>query len=570
MQIKLLVLISSLFAKLFCTRMVILWTFQVLYTDEHGYPLFIHHNSCRCSGCFAIAAKTESPGARWNYNWLTLSLLVWYCYKSLSVLFNRSFADRHFPTAWKEALVVPMYKKGNRSQLTKNRPIALLSAVGKVCEQLVQVQLQKLLSTYLSDNQSGFRKGDSTSHQLFRLVQTWSDVFDSRKLVGVVLFDLAKAFDKVWHRGLLANLEAAGLRGGALDWITSYLSNRTQQTRVGNCVSDPAQIKYSLDWFPMQGAIWSPLLLTVYVNDIFKCSSSSRSVNLFADDTSSFIIDRSQKRLAIRLQAKVENLSAWFSEWLLSVKSAVLILSSRSNHPEQLSNRRLSDTTSSPPQTVSVLPSRNPCPGQHTLMQSALKQHSALASFIATILDYRRLSFSVCTQLVFDQRWSMPQLLGLDYHLAMQNTVPWAHSASCSPGRLIVGEQPRSTTPHDLLLCLAGLPTQSLSSRRNITLCLLAYGFVHHRLPPGPHCVNAFQAWCPTKSARSTSLRPHINNLIRLPKANTSVRQRSPLYAAIQLWTGTRFPTIFGLSLHVSHFTLPWNLILDSNTFYWF
>ena len=58
---------------------------------------------------------------------------------SLSVLFNRSFADQHFPTAWKEALVVPVYKKGNRSQLTKYRPIALLSAVGKVCERLIQV-----------------------------------------------------------------------------------------------------------------------------------------------------------------------------------------------------------------------------------------------------------------------------------------------------------------------------------------------------------------------------------------------------------------------------------------------
>ena len=78
----------------------------------------------------------------------------------------------------------------------------------------------------------------------------------------------------------------------------------------------------------------------MYVNDIFKFSSSS--VNRFADDTSSYIIDSSQKRLTIRLQAKVENLSAWFSKWLLSVnvhKSSLLILSSRSNHPEQLSIR---------------------------------------------------------------------------------------------------------------------------------------------------------------------------------------------------------------------------------------
>ena len=190
---------------------------------------------------------------------------------SLSVLFSRSFAYRHFPTAWKEALAVPMYKKRKRSQLKNYRPIALLSAVGKVCERLVQLHLQKLLSTYQSDNQWGFRKGDSTSHQLFRLVQTWSDALNSQKVVGVVFFDLAKALDKVWHRGLLAKLEAACLRGGALDWITTYLSNRTQRRRVGNCVSKPAQIFAVVP----QRAL-SALLFTVYVNAILMFIISSQ------------------------------------------------------------------------------------------------------------------------------------------------------------------------------------------------------------------------------------------------------------------------------------------------------
>ena len=118
-----------------------------------------------------------------------LVLIQVYLFCSTEVLPTGTFRPHGRKRLWCQCI-----KKGNRSLLTNYRPIALLSAVGKVYERLVQVQLQKPLSTCLSDNQSGFRKGDSTSHQLFRLVQTWSDALDSRKLVGVVFFDLAKAF----------------------------------------------------------------------------------------------------------------------------------------------------------------------------------------------------------------------------------------------------------------------------------------------------------------------------------------------------------------------------------------
>ena len=106
---------------------------------------------------------------------------------------------------------------------------------------------------------------------------------------------------------------------------------------------------------------------------------------------------------------------------------------------------------------------------------------------------------------------------------------------------LIVGEHSRSTTPHDLLLCRAGLPSRS--SHLNITLYLLAHDFVLHRLPP--HYMNAFPAWCPTKSDRSTSLRSYINSPIRQPKPNTSSRQDRR--SMQQYDCGIRFPTIFGL-----------------------
>ena len=107
---------------------------------------------------------------------------------SLSALFNRSFFECSCPTQWKEAMVVPVFKRGDRSQLTNYRPIALLSSVGKVCERVVFNQLYHFISPFLSDQQSGFRKKDGTSLQLVRLVQQWSEALDKSKYVGAVFF----------------------------------------------------------------------------------------------------------------------------------------------------------------------------------------------------------------------------------------------------------------------------------------------------------------------------------------------------------------------------------------------
>ena len=108
---------------------------------------------------------------------------------SLCCLFNRSFTEQHFPSAWKNALVVPVFKRGDHSLLTNYRPIASLSSVGKVCERIVYNKLYHFLTPYLTDHQSGFRRQDGTSLQLHRLVQQWSEALDESQHVSIVFFD---------------------------------------------------------------------------------------------------------------------------------------------------------------------------------------------------------------------------------------------------------------------------------------------------------------------------------------------------------------------------------------------
>ena len=101
--------------------------------------------------------------------------------------------------------------------------------------------------------------------------------------------DLRKAFDRVWHCGLLAKLAAAGVKGSAFKWFSSFLSGRCQSTLVDGSLSEFSPLHAGVP----QGAILSPLLFSVYMNDI---PSPEQSTNLFADDTSAFVISKTPDR----------------------------------------------------------------------------------------------------------------------------------------------------------------------------------------------------------------------------------------------------------------------------------
>ena len=183
---------------------------------------------------------------------------------SLTCLFNHSFELSEFPTAWKEALVVPMHKKGSMTDPGNYRPIALLPIISKFLERIVHDKLSPFFQLWLHDKQSGFKKGDGTVPQLLRLCQDWNKQIDSSSYFRALFFDLKKAFDRVWHDGLLVKVEAAGTRGSALAWIRSFLSLRRQITMIEGFSSSSMEIRAGVP----QGAILSPLLFSIYVNDI--------------------------------------------------------------------------------------------------------------------------------------------------------------------------------------------------------------------------------------------------------------------------------------------------------------
>ena len=124
--------------------------------------------------------------------------------------------------------MTPIFKKDDPSVVSNYRPISLLSAVGKVLEKVVHKHLFNYIRDHkiLSDLQSGFIPGDSTVNQLVDINNTFCKSLDEGKEVRAVFCDISKAFDRVWHRGLLFKLESVGVSDYLLLWFKSYLADR--------------------------------------------------------------------------------------------------------------------------------------------------------------------------------------------------------------------------------------------------------------------------------------------------------------------------------------------------------
>ena len=147
----------------------------------------------------------------------------------LKIIFSNILSTSIYPDLWKIANVTPIFKKGDKQLIKNYRPISLLP----ICGYLTANRL-------ITKNQSGFRPGDSTTNQLLYLVDEIHQGFDSAECfeVRAVFLDISKAFDKVWHDGLIFKLKQNGVSDGLLKLFQNYLSNRKQRVVLNGSHSD--------------------------------------------------------------------------------------------------------------------------------------------------------------------------------------------------------------------------------------------------------------------------------------------------------------------------------------------
>ena len=136
-------------------------------------------------------------------------------------LFKQSLNTSLVPSSWKISNVCPVFKSGDPSILSIYRPVSLLSSIDKVFERIIFKHVYNYLkdTDFFTRHQSGFMPGDSTINQITYLYNSICKALNDGLEFRVVFFDISKAFDKVWHKGLVLKLRRAGIRGKLLAWF---------------------------------------------------------------------------------------------------------------------------------------------------------------------------------------------------------------------------------------------------------------------------------------------------------------------------------------------------------------
>ena len=229
------------------------------------------------------------------------------------MLFNRLINEGTFPDGWKYSYVIPIPKKGDSNDPSNHRPISLLNPLDKVMERIVFKHIYNHMYTndLLYRYQSGFLPGHSTTFQLIDIYHSICNAFDNNQFSCMVFCDISKAFDRVWHQGLIFKLKQYGISNDLLAFLSNYLSNRKQSLVLNDAISPSLPLTAGVP----QGSVLGPLLFLIYVNDISEHLLSL--TRLFADDSSLFVSATNLNDIEGILNHDLAIITNWAKLWLV-------------------------------------------------------------------------------------------------------------------------------------------------------------------------------------------------------------------------------------------------------------
>ena len=179
-------------------------------------------------------------------------------------------------------------------------------------EKFVNVMVLGHLTNHdlLSPKQYGFISGRSTVTQLLCYLEECIEIIVGGGVVDTIYLDFAKAFDTVPRQRLINKLNSYGIIGNILNWITAFLSNRSQIVRVNGAHSKSSEV---ISGIP-QGSVFEPILFVIYINDLPDEVNSSKF--LFADDTE-ILRQITTRHFSESLQNDLDSLEDWSERWFL-------------------------------------------------------------------------------------------------------------------------------------------------------------------------------------------------------------------------------------------------------------
>ena len=177
---------------------------------------------------------------------------------AITHIVNLSVQQSKFPSLYKKAKVIPLFKNGDPL-----RPVAILCIISKIIERVVFSQIVDYMNNngYFHPNHHGFRANHSTTTAMIQMYDTWVQAVDKGELTGVCMLDMSAAFDVVDHDILLKKIKLYGFDQDAINWMKDYLSGRSQAVYIDGSLSS---FLSSGNWGTSRVHLRSTVLYTFY------------------------------------------------------------------------------------------------------------------------------------------------------------------------------------------------------------------------------------------------------------------------------------------------------------------
>ncbi|GBO42031.1 putative RNA-directed DNA polymerase from transposon X-element [Araneus ventricosus] len=230
----------------------------------------------------------------------------------ITKIFNKCLLCKYFPTIWKTAHVLMFPKPRQNRKLPGNyRHISFLSNIAKIFEKIILSRLKEECHdlSIIPNEQYSFRAGHGCIHQLLRVTNTVTQGFNHKFYTGGVFLDVRKAFDRMWHNGLIYKFIQFKIPNYLIAILINYLRNRTFRVKLNHTLSDIGSIKAGTP----QGSILSPLFYTIYTSDFPKTNQIMNC--FFADDTAIIAQGSTINFVTHTLQKGLKNIKKWCTKW---------------------------------------------------------------------------------------------------------------------------------------------------------------------------------------------------------------------------------------------------------------
>jgi hypothetical protein len=206
----------------------------------------------------------------------------------------------------------------NASDPNNYQPISLLCTLSKIAEKAILIRLNKFINfkNIIRKEQFGFRSQHSTVQQVARVTEKITEEFNKNRCTAMLLIDLQKAFDRVWHDGLIFKLIQLNVPTYIIKTLHSYLSGRSFYINLDGIKSSTKNIEAGVP----QGSLLGPVLFNIYINDIPEDLKTSLAV--YADDTAVYSSSFKSQVAFNNIQIHANKIDTWCKLWLLQVNAS--------------------------------------------------------------------------------------------------------------------------------------------------------------------------------------------------------------------------------------------------------